>query len=493
MLFDDGTTSRLAPEHFLITTTTANAARGAGAHGVPAAGALPAAATCSLSDVTDQWAQFAVAGPRARDVLAAALPRGGPVQRRPSPSWRPPHVTLAGHHRDDCSASPSPANSPTSSPCRRAHALTRLDALLQAGEPFGIRPYGLDALNTLRIEKGHVTDGGAQRQHQRRRPRLRAHAEEAGRLHRSRARRARPGMLAGERLQLVGVRPVDRSAAPAQRHAAREPPPPGVSLGYVTSCTPSTELEGWVGLALLAGGRAAHRRRSLNGAVARARRAHRARIRQSAHARSGERPCPRLTRHLRTHPAAASPWPCGRRISWSSTHLRRRERGCPAPRSGAARSACSAGAASAPRRAGPERATRPLAADVPHAPARAARGRRRWTRACAGQGAVVELSSALASFLLAGPRHARSTQPRLPAATWTPRGIPDRARRRHDHGAGVGDPRRSCRAGMLLLTPASTAQHSASGLPPAPRRSGWPCGRQDFIERASVQRGSPLL
>jgi glycine cleavage system aminomethyltransferase T len=29
--------------------------------------------------------------------------------------------------------------------------------VLAAGAPFGIEPYGLDALNTLRIEKGHVT------------------------------------------------------------------------------------------------------------------------------------------------------------------------------------------------------------------------------------------------------------------------------------------------------------------------------------------------
>jgi glycine cleavage system aminomethyltransferase T len=29
----------------------------------------------------------------------------------------------------------------------------------------------------------------------------------------------------------------------------------GASLGYLTSSTPSVELEGWVGLALLAGGR----------------------------------------------------------------------------------------------------------------------------------------------------------------------------------------------------------------------------------------------
>ena len=31
---------------------------------------------------------------------------------------------------------------------------------------------------------------------------------------------------------------------------------PGASLGYVTSSTPSTELDGWVGLALVSGGRA---------------------------------------------------------------------------------------------------------------------------------------------------------------------------------------------------------------------------------------------
>ena len=34
---------------------------------------------------------------------------------------------------------------------------TRWSARLKAGQPFGVRPYGLDALNTLRIEKGHIT------------------------------------------------------------------------------------------------------------------------------------------------------------------------------------------------------------------------------------------------------------------------------------------------------------------------------------------------
>ena len=82
--------------------------------------------------------------------------------------------------------------------------------LLEAGRVSGIRPYGLDALNTLRIEKGHVTtaelngnttadDLGMQRL-------LKARGDFIGR-----ALSRRPGLIAPERLQLVGVRPVDRA------------------------------------------------------------------------------------------------------------------------------------------------------------------------------------------------------------------------------------------------------------------------------------------
>ena len=127
-------------------------------------------------------------------------------------------------------------------------------AVLAAGQAYGIRPYGLDALNTLRIEKGHVTtaelngntsadDLGFQRM-------LKQTGDFIGH-----SLAARPELTAPDRLQLVGVRPVDRArrlrngmhlVAPASRSA---------SLGYVTSSTPSVGLTGWVGLALLAGGR----------------------------------------------------------------------------------------------------------------------------------------------------------------------------------------------------------------------------------------------
>ena len=62
-------------------------------------------------------------------------------------------------------------------------------------------------------------------------------------------------MRAGDRLQLVGVRPVDRTRRLRNGTQLLSDEARGVSLGYITSSTPSVELEGRVGLALLAGGR----------------------------------------------------------------------------------------------------------------------------------------------------------------------------------------------------------------------------------------------
>ena len=57
MLLDDGTTSRLAPEHFLVTTTTANAAATL-EHMEFHLQALCPRLDALLTDVGDQWAQL---------------------------------------------------------------------------------------------------------------------------------------------------------------------------------------------------------------------------------------------------------------------------------------------------------------------------------------------------------------------------------------------------------------------------------------------------
>jgi sarcosine oxidase subunit alpha len=140
------------------------------------------------------------------------------------------------------------------------HARTAWTCLLEAGTPCSILPYGLDALNTLRIEKGHVTgaelngntsadDLGMQRL-------LKKQGDFIGR-----ALAHRPGFSAPDRLQLVGVRTLDphkrlRNGAQLLRPGNRT-----ASLGYLTSATASAAFEGWLGLALLSAGRArAHQR-----------------------------------------------------------------------------------------------------------------------------------------------------------------------------------------------------------------------------------------
>jgi methylglutamate dehydrogenase subunit C len=250
MLLDDGTTSRLAPHRFLVTTTTANAAailehlefhlQSACAH-----------LDVVITDVTDQWAQFALAGPRAREVLAKIV-TGMDVSDAAFPFMAAAETVIAGVPGRLFRISFSGELAcELAVPASAAPEVWR--AVLAAGEPCGIRPYGLDALNTLRIEKGHVTgaelngnttaaDLGFERM-------LKKDGDFIGRT-----LSQRPALSSGERLQLVGIRPLDRGAR--LRNGSHLLEPGGsASLGYLTSATPGAELEGWVALALLSAGR----------------------------------------------------------------------------------------------------------------------------------------------------------------------------------------------------------------------------------------------
>jgi sarcosine oxidase subunit alpha len=251
MMFDDGTTARLTPEHFVITTTTANSVA------VLEHLEFHVQSACSqldvlLTDIGDQWAQFAIAGPRSREVVGAVV-SGLDVSDATFPFMAASAATIAGVPGRVFRISFSGERAyELAVPARDATAVWT--ALLRAGEPLGMAPYGLDALNTLRIEKGHITgaelngntsadDLGLQRM-------LKKTGDFVGRSLSLRAGLTRP-----DRLQLVGVRPIDsarrlRNGAHLVTPQSRE-----TSLGYITSSTPSVELEGWVGLALLAGGR----------------------------------------------------------------------------------------------------------------------------------------------------------------------------------------------------------------------------------------------
>jgi sarcosine oxidase subunit alpha len=251
LLFDDGTTTRLGPEHFLVTTTTANSAA------VLEHLEFHLQSTCRalnvvLTEVGDQWAQFAIAGPRAREVVAQVVD-GVDLSNGAFPLMAAGTATVAGLAGRIFRISFSGELAyEVAVPAR--DALAAWSALLAAGERFGIRPYGLDALNTLRIEKGHVTtaelngnttadDLGFARM-------LKKHGDFIGRT-----LAQRPNLASAERLQLVGVRPVDRTRPLRNGTQIVTPQARSAGLGYVTSATPSVEFAGWVGLALLSGGR----------------------------------------------------------------------------------------------------------------------------------------------------------------------------------------------------------------------------------------------
>ncbi|MBV8914729.1 MAG: sarcosine oxidase subunit alpha family protein, partial [Acetobacteraceae bacterium] len=75
-VMDDGTTTRLGPDRWVMTTTTANAALVL-EHMEFAHQVLWPELDVGFVSVSDQWAQFSIAGPRAREVLEAVL---GPDQ-----------------------------------------------------------------------------------------------------------------------------------------------------------------------------------------------------------------------------------------------------------------------------------------------------------------------------------------------------------------------------------------------------------------------------
>ncbi len=253
LLLDDGTTSRLGPDHFLVTTTTQKAEEVL-LHLQWHLQAVWPELDVTLTDVADRWAQFALAGPRAREVLQglvdldiadAAFPfMAATGARIAGIAGRLFRISFSGELAYEVAV---PAG----------HAGHVWAALLEGGAPHGIRPYGLDALNVLRIEKGHVTgaeingttspaDLGLARM-------LKKRGDFVGRV-----LGGRPGLLAPDRLQLVGLRPADPASRLRAGAHLRDARGEGPSQGHVTSACMAAEGEGWIALALLAGGHARH-------------------------------------------------------------------------------------------------------------------------------------------------------------------------------------------------------------------------------------------
>jgi sarcosine oxidase, subunit alpha len=151
MAFDDGVAMRLAEDRFLVTTTTGGAAKVLDHFEEWLQTEWPDLRVFCTS-VTEQWATVAVAGPRAREVLVAAgtsvdlsreaFPfmtfRDGEVAGVPA---RVARISFSGELAFEVNVAGWDGRG-------------MWEALIAAGEPFGLTPYGTEAMHVLRAEKG---------------------------------------------------------------------------------------------------------------------------------------------------------------------------------------------------------------------------------------------------------------------------------------------------------------------------------------------------
>ncbi|MCC7275865.1 MAG: sarcosine oxidase subunit alpha family protein [Alphaproteobacteria bacterium] len=252
MVFDDGTTTRLAEDHFFVTTTTANAARVMEHMDLYAQTVWPDL-DVQYCSVTDQWASMSIAGPKARSTVARAV-AGLDLSNEGLPFMGVADATVAGCpvrvFRISFSGElayeiATPAG----------YALAVWEAVLAAGRADGIVPYGVEALGLLRIEKGHVAGSELNGHTTARDLGLDRMAKKRGDFV-GRVLAERPGLVDPGRPTFVGIRSVDPKRQVRQGAHLVEPGS-FKSLGWVSSVTRSVELgDAWIGLALLTDGKA---------------------------------------------------------------------------------------------------------------------------------------------------------------------------------------------------------------------------------------------
>ncbi len=254
--FDDGTTWRLGETDFLMTTTTANA----GAvmqHLEYCLDLLWPDLKVHLTSVTDQWAGAAIAGPKARTVLERCV-TGTKVDNETLPFMGIVHGQIDGASVMICRLSFSGERA-YEVYCGAGHGQHVWEALMEAGEPFDITPYGMEALGALRIEKGHVTgaeiDGRTTARDlyldwmlSKKKPFIGSGLMD------------RPALIDRNRLRLVGIVSLDGQKLGGGAHLVERnnPDEPGESIGHVTAYCYSPALQKYIGLALVRGGKARH-------------------------------------------------------------------------------------------------------------------------------------------------------------------------------------------------------------------------------------------
>lgn len=254
MVMDDGTSARFGESHFVMTTTTAAAGQ-VMTHLDFCAQVLWPELDVQFISVTDQWAQFAVAGPKSRELVDGLCNEDINDEAFPymgcgdisigAVKGRLFRISFSGEHAYEIAV-----------PASYGDALAR--ELGARAEALGGGYYGMEALNVLRLEKGFIT-----------------HAEIHGRVTADdiglgamvsakkdcvgKVMSQRPGLSGPEREQLVGLKPVGpvkQFLGGAHLFTEGDDPVRLNDQGYITSHCYSPTLGHTIAFGLLKNGRA---------------------------------------------------------------------------------------------------------------------------------------------------------------------------------------------------------------------------------------------
>ncbi len=252
VVLDDGTTSRIGQNHYYMTTTTAQAGE--------VMSWLEHLLQCHWTDLkvhvaslTDEWGGMAVSGPKSREALQLAFPDTD-VSNEALPymgvkdvqfeglTVRLMRLSFSGELAYEVHVSAD-------------YTQSLWEHIMRTAGPLGIKPYGLEALASLRIEKGHVAgleldhrntldDLGLGKMASKDKPYI-------GKELRFREEYQKP-----ERWSLVGLElmePEKKLRGGSILFAATDEIK-GHGRGYITSVTWSTELQKFIALGLYNGG-----------------------------------------------------------------------------------------------------------------------------------------------------------------------------------------------------------------------------------------------
>ncbi len=255
-VMDDGTCARLGEQHYVMTTTTA-AAGLVMRHLEFVTQCLHPEWEVCFTSVTEQWAQFAVAGPKSRELLNDLL--DSPIDNDSWPfmacgavsvmgvTGRLFRISFSGEHAYEVAV-----------PARYGASL--FDILVKRAGDMGGGAYGMEALNVLRIEKGHITHAEIHG---------RTTAFDVGMARMVSAKKdcigktmsERPGLMDAGREQLVGLKPIDAAqqlSAGAHLFDRGAEPVRVNDQGYITSVAYSPELGSYIGLGFIQRGPERH-------------------------------------------------------------------------------------------------------------------------------------------------------------------------------------------------------------------------------------------